>query len=194
QRGDVAVVERWLHGVGDVVITSSPALAVIAAWAAILQGKSPDAERWAAVLEAFDVTDAPEDDRVAFESARAMVRAAMCPHGWRQVLADAQYAVAHEPAWSPWRDQALHLLGSGLLLAGDRQAAQDAFLDSSASAALVGNHDSVLLSEAELALLAMEEDAAAEAEAHAHTAVRAIDENHLEGYPTTGLALAVAAR
>ncbi|WP_396657553.1 LuxR C-terminal-related transcriptional regulator [Microbacterium sp.] len=194
QRGDVAVVERWLHGVGDVVITSSPALAVIAAWAAILQGKSPDAECWAAVLEAFDVTDAPEDDRVAFESARAMVRAAMCPHGWRQVLADAQYAVAHEPAWSPWRDQALHLLGSGLLLAGDRQAAQDAFLDSSASAALVGNHDSVLLSEAELALLAMEEDAAAEAEAHAHTAVRAIDENHLEGYPTTGLALAVAAR
>src|SRR5690606_13316035 len=101
---------------------------------------------------------------------------------------------AHEPAWSPWRDQALHLLGSGLLLAGDRQAAQDAFLDSSASAALVGNHDSVLLSEAELALLAMEEDAAAEADAHARPAVRAIDENHLEGYPTTGLALAVAAR
>lgn len=194
QRGDVAVVERWLDGVGDAVIVSSPALAVIAAWVAILQGKSPDAERWAAVLDSFDVTDAPDDDRIAFESARAMVRAAMCTKGWEQVLADAQYAVAHEPAWSPWRDQALHLLGSGLLLAGDKPAARDAFLQSSACAVQAGNHDSVLLSEAELALLAMDLDDWTQAQAHARTAVRAVDENHMEGYPTTGLALAVSAR
>lgn len=194
QRGDIAVVERWLHGVGDAVIASSPALAVIAAWGATLQGRSPDAERWAAVLEDFDVADAPEDDRIAFESARAMVRAAMCPRGWEQVLADARYAVEHEPAWSPWRDQALHLLGSGLLLAGDKARAREAFREASACALRAGNHDSVVLSEPELALLAMDEGAWGDAEAHAHTAVRAIDENHMEGYPTTGLALAVAAR
>lgn len=194
QRGDLPVIGQWLHGVGDAVIAASPTLAVIAAWAAILQGKSPDAERWAAVLEGFDVTGAPEEDRISFESARAMVRAAMCPNGWQQALADAQYGVAHEPEWSPWRDQALHLLGSTLLLAGDKPSAREAFLQATVSALQAGNYDSVVLSEAELALLAMEGDAPGSADAHAHTALRAIDDHHMEGYPTTGVALAVAAR
>ncbi|NYE21371.1 LuxR C-terminal-related transcriptional regulator [Microbacterium immunditiarum] len=194
QRGEVAVVERWLDGLGDAVIESSPALAVIAAWAAILQGKSPASERWAATLERFDLEGAPDEDRAAFESARAMVRAAMCPAGWERVLADAKLAAAYEPAWSPWRDQALHLLGSGLLLAGEKGAARDAFIEASESAARVGNADSVLLSEAELAILAMDEGAWSDADAHAHVAVRAVDDHHMEGYPTTALALAVSAR
>lgn len=194
QRGGVAAVERWLDGLGDAVIEASPALAVIAAWAAILQGKSPASERWAAALERFDLEGAPEEDRAAFESSRAMVRAAMCAHGWESVLADARLAAAYEPAWSPWRDQALHLLGSGLLLAGDREDARDAFVEASASGAQAGNVDSVLLSEAELAILSMDDGDWAAADAHAHVAVRAVDDNHMEGYPTTALALAVSAR
>lgn len=194
QRGEVAVVERWLDGLGDAVIEASPALAVIAAWAAILQGKSPASERWAATLERFALEDVPDEDRAAFESARAMVRAAMCAGGWESVLSDAKLAAAYEPAWSPWRDQALHLLGSGLLLAGDRAAARGAFAEASEVGAQAGNADSVLLSEAELAILAMEDGAWSDADAHAHVAVRAVDDNHMEGYPTTALALAVSAR
>lgn len=194
QRGEVAVVERWLDGLGDAVIEASPALAVIAAWAAILQGKSPASERWAAALDRFDLEGAPEEDRAAFESARAMVRAAMCAQGWESALADARLAAAYEPAWSPWRDQALHLLGSGLLLAGDRAGARDAFVEASESGAQAGNADSVLLSEAELAILSMDDGDWSAADAHAHAAVRAVDDNHMEGYPTTALALAVSAR
>jgi LuxR family maltose regulon positive regulatory protein len=169
QRGEVAVVERWLDGLGDAVIEASPALAVIAAWAAILQGKSPASERWAAALDRFDLEGAPEEDRAAFESARAMVRAAMCAQGWESALADARLAAAYEPAWSPWRDQALHLLGSGLLLAGDRAGARDAFVEASESGAQAGNADSVLLSEAELAILSMDDGDWSAADAHAST-------------------------
>lgn len=194
QRGEVATVERWLDSLGDDVTEASPELAVLAAWTAILQGKSPASERWAAVLERFEVDGAPEEDLIAFESARAMVRAAMCADGWERVLADGRLAVESEPAWSPWRDQALHLLGSGLLLAGEPNEARAAFVESSACAAQAGNADSVLLSEAELAILDMDEGRWTDAEAHAHAAVRAVDEAHMEGYPTTGLALAVSAR
>jgi LuxR family maltose regulon positive regulatory protein len=194
QRGEIAVVERWLAELGDDVVEASPELAVLAAWVAILQGKSPASERWAAVLERVDAGAAPDEERIAFESARAMVRAAMCVDGPERVLDDARYAVAHEPEWSPWRDQALHLLGSAWLLAGDVGAARDAFTASTACAVEMGNTDSVLLSEAELAILATDDGAWPDAEAHAHRAVRAIDDNHMEGYPTTALALAVSAR
>lgn len=194
QHGDIAVVERWLSGLGAPLIEASPALAVIAAWTAILQGKSPDSERWAGVLERMDVGDAPAEDILSFESARAMIRAAMCVDGPERALADARFAVDAEPEWSPWRDQALHLLGSALLLVGDEAGARNAFLLASACAAEAGNADSVLLSEAELALLAINHSAWPDAETHSRAALRAIDDNHMEGYPTTTLALATAAR
>lgn len=194
QRGGIAIVERWLHGLGTALIEGSPALSVIAAWAAILQGKSPDSERWAAVLARIDVDEAPADEVLAFESARAMVRAAMCPEGPDRALADARFAAAHEPEWSPWRDQALHLLGSALLLIGDEPAAREALVLASACASEAGNTDSILLSEADLALIAMGHSAWPEAEAHARTALRAIEDHHMEGYPTTTLALAAGAR
>lgn len=194
QRGEVSVVSRWLSSLGDAAVEAYPPLAVIAAWTAILLGQSPASERWAGILDRIDVSDAPEPDRVAFESARAMVRAAMCVDGPQRALADATFAVEHEPDWSPWRDQALHLLGSALLLVGDRAGARNAFLEASACAAEQGNADSILLSEAELAILALEDGAWADAERHAGLAVRAVDDNHMEGYPTTALALAVSAR
>lgn len=194
QRGEIAVAERWLAELGDDVVEASPELAVLAAWVAILQGKSPASERWAGVLERVDATGAPDEERIAFESARAMVRAAMCTDGPDRVLDDARYAVAHEPEGSPWRDQALHLLGSAWLLVGDTAGARDAFTASSVCAVEMGNTDSVLLSEAELAVLAIDDGAWSIAESHARTAVRAIDDNHMEGYPTTALALAVSAR
>ncbi|MEJ1088099.1 LuxR C-terminal-related transcriptional regulator [Microbacterium sp. Mu-80] len=193
QAGQVGVVERWLSRLGTEVIEASPGTVVIAAWVAILQGKSPQAERWAAILDRLRPQLAPEE-LVGFESARAMVRAAMCVDGPLRVLKDAEYAVAHEPEDSPWRDQALHLLGSAWLLAGDQAAARDAFLRASTYARDAGNADSVLLSEAELAILAIGDGRWTEAEMHAHTAVRAVDDHHMEGYPTTALALAVRAR
>lgn len=194
QRGEVSVVARWLDELGDSVVERHPSVAVIAAWTAILQGKSPASERWAAALERIQLVDASPEDRDAFDSARAMVRAAMGVGGAEQVLRDARFAVDHEPAWSPWRDQALHLLGAALLLVGDKAHARTAFEDAIESAIAMGNADSELLSEAELAILCVGDADWERAEQHAAAARRAIDEHHLEGYATTALALAVSAR
>jgi LuxR family maltose regulon positive regulatory protein len=58
----------------------------------------------------------------------------------------------------------------------------------------MGNPDTVFLSEPELALIAIDEGHWAVASTHAQRGVDAIDASHMEGYPTTTLALAVAAR
>lgn len=194
QRGEVSTIERWLDELGDAVIESHPPVAVIAAWTAILQGKSPASERWAAVLERIRLADAPREDQISFDSARAMVRAAMGVGGAEQVLRDARFSVEHEPAWSPWRDQALHLHGAALLLAGDTVGARRAFEDASLCAVQMGNADSEILSEAELAMLDVAQGEWETAAIHAAAAQRAIDLNHMEGYATTGLAMAVSAR
>ncbi len=193
QHGMVAVIDRWLSQLGDRVVESSPWLAVLATWVAILQGKSPASERLAAALHRIE-PGGTDVEVVAFESSRAMIRAAMCVDGAERALADARFAVASEPEGSRWRDQALHLLGSTQLLVGDSEAARQSFTSASVCAKEAGNADSVILSEAELAILAIGDNDWNEAEKHAREAVRTIDDSHMEGYPTTALALAVRAR
>lgn len=194
QRGEVALVEKWLGELGDAAVEANPTLMVIAAWTAILLGQSPASEQWAFALEQVVVSEESSEDQIAFESARAMVRAGMCCDGPARMLADAKYAVDHEPQWSPWRDQALHLLGSAYLLEGQIQLARRAFEEAIECAVHFGNADSVLLSEAELAILAIDDGDWAAADAHATQGRRAIQTNHMSGYATTALALAVSAR
>nr|WP_241744358.1 AAA family ATPase [Cellulosimicrobium arenosum] len=194
QRGQVDVLERWLVAVGDAAIEGCPPLVVVAAWKALLLGDTREAERWAAVLERLDLHDASDEDRTALESARCQVRAAMCSDGEAKALECARFAVAHEPSWSPWRDQALHLLGSVHLLVGSVEAARDAFVEGAQCAAAMGNPDSMLLCEAELAILAIDAGRWPVAAEHARAAVEAVDVHHMEGYSTTALALAVRAR
>jgi LuxR family maltose regulon positive regulatory protein len=118
----------------------------------------------------------------------------MCVHGFPQVIVDAAYALEHEPEDSPWRDQALHLWGSALLSSGDSAAAREVFEQAVELATVMQNPDTVILSEPELALIAIDEGHWVAATAHAQRGVDAIDASHMEGYPTTALALAVAAR
>ncbi|MFI2103145.1 LuxR C-terminal-related transcriptional regulator [Isoptericola sp. NPDC019693] len=194
QSGQVTVVTRWLAALGDDAVVASPALTVVATWRALLLGETSEAERWAAALEGVDADALPEPDRTALVSARCQVRAAMCVDGAEAAVACAAFAVDHEPSWSPWYDQALHLLGATRLLVGERDAARVAFRDASAAGTAAGNPDSVLLSEAELAVLDVDDDRWADADAHARAAVRTIEAHHMEGYSTTALALGVSAR
>ncbi|MCP2637906.1 AAA family ATPase [Microbacterium sp. HD4P20] len=194
QMGEVGTITRWLSALGDDLVLAHPSLLVIVTWTAVLLGDVPAGERWARSLNAFDIGSLPEEYRVPFESARAMVRAAMCEQGHAQVVADAAFAVRHEPVTSPWRDQALHLWGEACLLVDDTAAAKTAFEEAIDVATIMGNSDTLILSEPELALLAIESGQWATAAEHADRGVAVIDESHMDGYPTTTLALAVAAR
>ena len=79
--GQLSTVQRWLSALGDDAIEGYPPLAVLAGWVAALAGDAMQAQRWAAVVDgaAFDLV--PLDGTASFESARAMLRAVMCPDG-----------------------------------------------------------------------------------------------------------------
>ncbi|MFZ2509733.1 MAG: LuxR C-terminal-related transcriptional regulator [Gordonia sp. (in: high G+C Gram-positive bacteria)] len=194
QRGRIALARDWFRRLGDPVIRRDWRLAVLVVWSAMLLGEVLGGENWSRELQAIDEEAVPADDRESFRSARAMIDAAGCPNGYRAVTIDARLAVDSEAVDSPWRGQALHLLGSAQLLCGDAAAARTAFEEAIVAADRMDNSDTVILSEPELALMDMAIDDWAGAAAHADCAVARIEAHSMHGYSTTALALAVAAR
>lgn len=194
QVGQVLTVDRWLSALGERFVRSSPPLALFAAWIAILHGRTRTAEAWVRIVDDVDTTHFPPEARDVFASSQAMLHAAMCAGGHRQVLVDATFAYEHEPAAGVWRSLAIYLYGSALLLAGDVAAAEPVLAEAAATSATAGASDRAILAEAELAILAIGAQEWPDAAAHARRAVALIDELHVDGYATTALALAVAAR
>ncbi|WP_344737601.1 AAA family ATPase [Microbacterium awajiense] len=194
-RGRMLTIRRWLGAIGPDEIRRHPPAAVIAGWAGALSGDIAEGERWAHVLEGIETDHACAGEEGAdVAAARAMLRAAMCRYGAKRALDDALCGVSRQPLWSPWRAVAQHLVGSAQLLVGDEDAARDAFLDAVDLSEATGIVDPAILSEPELALLAMRANRVADARAHAERGVALVESSTMIGYPVTGLALAVGAR
>jgi LuxR family maltose regulon positive regulatory protein len=102
--------------------------------------------------------------------------------------------VAEEPPWSVWRDQALCLFAEAHLLAGDVDRAEVLFAEASTVAATAGNTDVVVLSEAELAVLAEDSGRWVEAAGRVELALAAVEEAGMHDYALSVLAFAAAAR
>ena len=194
QAGQISTVERWLSALGDDAVEQHPPLAVLAGWIAALTGRTVEAQRWGAFLDTASYSGAPLDGSASFESARAMLRAIMCPAGIDQMMADTSLAVEQEPPWSPWRDVAVALRAEALLLSGDTENARVMFTEASAVAAALGNPDVQALTESELAVLALDEGRWADAAAHVESALTAVAKNRRYDYATSVLAFAAAAR
>jgi LuxR family transcriptional regulator, maltose regulon positive regulatory protein len=191
--GQMSTVQRWLSALGDPAIERYPPLAVLAGWVAALTGQTAEAQRWAATLDATSFDLVPVEG-TSFDSARRMLRAAMCAAGPEQMMSEARLAVAQEPPWSPWRDLALFLYAEAHLLTGNVEQACALFAESSSVAAAISNADSVVLSESELALVAMDGGRWAEAAERVERALSVIDEHRMYDYATSVLAFAAAAR
>jgi LuxR family maltose regulon positive regulatory protein len=192
--GQMSTVQRWLSELGDPAVEGYPPLAVLAGWVTALTGQTAEAERWAAVVDAASFDLVPGDGTASFDSARGMLRAFLCPAGPDQAMADASLAVAQEPPWSPWRDQALAVSAEAHLLTGDVDRAAALFAESATAAAARSNGDSLVVSESELAVLAIEGGRWAEAAEHVDRALTAVDEHRMHDYSTSLLAFAAAAR
>jgi len=160
----------------------------------VLTGDPAQAERWAAFVDAASFDGAPADGSASFESARAMVRAAMCANGPEAMLADAAFAVAQEPAWSPWRDTALWLLGEAHLLAGHLDQARSALAEASEVAAASNHHDAVIIGATHFALLAMERGEWQEAASGLERALAKIEAHRAKDYALCLLTFTAAAR
>jgi LuxR family transcriptional regulator, maltose regulon positive regulatory protein len=192
--GKLPTMNRWLRVIGDESIERYPPLAVISAWAGVLTGDPAQAERWAAFVDAASFDGAPADGSASFDSARAMVRAAMCANGPEAMLADAAFAVAQEPAWSPWRDTALWLLGEAHLLAGHLGEARAALAEASEVAAASNHHDAVIIGETHLALLAMDRGEWQEAASGLELALAKIEAHRAQDYAACLPTFTAAAR
>jgi LuxR family maltose regulon positive regulatory protein len=194
QAGQISTVQRWLATVGDAAIEAYPPLAVLAGWVAALSGQTTDALRWATIIDAASFDPTPEDGTASFDSSRAMLRSIMCPDGPEQAMADATLAVTEEPSWSPWRDQALAICGEASLLEGEVEQAVARFKESSVMAATSGGSDATILSDSELALVAMDRGRWAEAAEHQDRSLTAIEVTGMRDYAISVLAFAGAAR
>ena len=177
--GQVMTAQRWLRAIGDANIEGYPPLAVMAAWVGVLTADTAGAQRWAAFVDAASFESVPADGSASFESARALLRAALCASGPEQMTADAAFAASHEPVWSPCRADALWLLGEAHLLAGHADEARAAFADGSASAATLHIPAAITLCESKLAQLAMDRGDWQEAATRLELALVMIDENQM---------------
>jgi LuxR family transcriptional regulator, maltose regulon positive regulatory protein len=191
--GQMSTIQRWLRVIGDENIERFPPLAVYRSWEAVLTGDTAGAERWAAVLDASSFEGAPLDGSASFESARAIVRAAMCASGPEPMMADAAFAVAQEPGWSTWRADALWALGEAHLLAGHLDEARAVLAEASDAATTMGNAYMIAICESELALLDTDRGQWPEATGRLERALATIDEHRLHDYVTSVLAFAAAA-
>ena len=192
--GQISVVRRWLAALGDATIEAYPPLAVLAARLAAMEGETTGAERWASVAErsSFDLT--PTDGSASLASSRSMLRALMCAAGPAQMRADAELAARAEPEWSPWRPTALCLLAEAQLLLDHPARATRSFEEASAAGRRTGNTEAVVLSEAGLALIDMDEGRWDDAAAHVERAQRTVEIHQLEDYAISLLPCAAAAR
>lgn len=194
QAGQMGTVQRWLVELGAVTVDSHPPLGVLAGWIAVMSGQAIEADRLAALLESASFASQPFDGSATFESSRAMLRALMCASGPERAAADAEFALAEEPSWSPWREQALCQGGEAELLRGNADAAEALFAE---AAELARQHDNAgvqALAEAECALIAMDQGRWPEGAARVERALSAVELHRIQDYAIAVPAVVAAAR
>jgi LuxR family maltose regulon positive regulatory protein len=196
--GQLPALQRWHHAIGDVNgdVNNAryPSLAVHRCWESVLTGDTAEALRWAAVIDAASSDDAPADGTACLGSSRAMLRATMCAAGPEAMMADATFAVAQQPAGSPYRDAALWLLAQAHLLAGGFDEARAVFAEASAVAASSGNSSIIVTCESHLACLAMDHGKWQEAADRLELALATIEEKRLRDDVFSTQAFAGSAR
>src|SRR5262249_3264406 len=86
--GQLSTLQGWLRAIGGANSERYPPLAVLRCWVAVLTGETAAAQRWAAFVDAASFDGVPADGSASFASARAMLRAGMCPAGLESMMAD----------------------------------------------------------------------------------------------------------
>jgi LuxR family transcriptional regulator, maltose regulon positive regulatory protein len=127
-------LERWLASFEDEAFERRPTLAVGAALVHALSGRPEAAEHLADIVERSTFTGVPANGSASFESARAILRAAMVRGGPDDAVANGVFAVAAEGPASPWRTLAHEALALGHVLRGEASTA-DAVLAAAVEAA-----------------------------------------------------------
>jgi LuxR family maltose regulon positive regulatory protein len=192
--GRLGQLGRWFGWFeANRLVERYPRVAVLGAWVNTVGGPAAAAERWAEVAEAAaaGAGRAPADPST--DGPLALLRAARCRAGARQMAADAELALALAPAGSGWQAWAQLLLGISRLLAGDLEAADRSLADATETGEYAGV-DAATVALAERAILAMARGDWERAEALTGRAQAGARPAWLERYPAGALLHTVSAR
>ncbi|MBK9178691.1 MAG: LuxR family transcriptional regulator [Acidimicrobiales bacterium] len=192
--GRLPLVETWLREIGESTIEREPSLAVLAGWIAALGGRAVDATRWAEAAGRLVPPGDGGDEAAWLTSARAMLRAAMCPHGVAAMAADAEVAVGIEPVWGVWRTVAVGLLAVARWLDGDDAGAELLLGDAIEAAEASGASVPLTRWLAHRGVLLMDRGDWTTAGEDLDRALAAIDATGLTEYGASALAYAASAR
>jgi LuxR family transcriptional regulator, maltose regulon positive regulatory protein len=183
---------RWFDAFDDAVFRARPTLAFGAALVHGLSGRPEAAERMADIVEHSPSDGVPSNGVASYESAQAILRAAMVRHGSQDAFASASAAVAAERPDSPWRTLTLELLAQAHLMRGDPSAADAVLSDAIAAAPVGGSYAFYALAlRASLAIARHDWDAAVDYTGESHDRFARM---HFEAVASSVLVHAVSAR
>ena len=190
--GRPATADRWIRSFSTAALEDHPPLAVLAAWMHVLNGRADEADLVADIAERTTFDGTPGDGAASFESQRAMLRSIMARRGPADMLANAELAVAAEGVDSPWRANALYLLGSARLALGQVEAADAALGEAMVAGARTGSTH--LAASARRASLAAARGDWATAEGYLRESREQMASAHMEEYLQALSVRAVGAR
>ena len=122
-------LERWLRTFDDGAFERRPCLAVGGALFHALNGQPDIADHLADIVDRASFGGVPASGMASFDSARAILRAAMARNGPDAAIADGALAVEAEGSASPWRTLAREAFALGHLMQGDLAGAEALMLD-----------------------------------------------------------------
>lgn len=158
-----------------------------------LLGRAGDAERWAKVAEQLPGPGTlPDGSSVA--GTLAYLRANLAADGVLEMRRDAQDAQKELDPRSPFLPTMAHLEGVSYLLEGDLETADVVLSHALDLASAFGSTQLVSLVLAERCVVAFEQKDWAAAESFSQRALRLVDDGGFDGYWTSALVLATAAR
>ncbi len=192
EAGRQVTSDRWLSALGDETLQQQPQLALLAAWNAMLNGHDEQSDRWAAIVTAS--AGAVAGASKAFDVAYATLSAVRLERGIDEAYRAAVVATGPDADYGQWKDTAHWALGEIQLLRGERDTAQATFELASALGSTQRGGGVVVVAEAALAIMAIEDGDWAKAKLHAQTAIGVIQRRGHTDYASSATAYAVACR
>ena len=192
--GRVATVLRWMQWLeGHPSARHYAAVMAHGSLIYALLGRTGDAVRWANVAEQMPTGEALPDGS-SVEGTLAYLRANLAREGVSTMRHDARVAQEALDPGSPFQPTMAHVEGVSHLLEGDLESADTVLSHACDLAIAFGSTPLVSLIMAERGVVAMERSDWAAADFFAQEALATVDDGGFDGYWTSGLVLATAAR
>lgn len=193
--GRVATLERWLTRFERAgLLERYPAIAIQGCGIHAVRGRPEQAEHWLEIASRGTFRGSLPDGTKTIKPWLATLSAWLCRQGPKQMLADADAAVAGLAEGSNWRSGALLAQGSALLLLGEYERADATLAQAAQAAAAAGATESHVVALGERALIAAElgeHDRADELSDELHELVAS---SAVEGYLARSVDCAATAR